>query len=363
MRYRMLETIREYAAERLAASGEEDAIRDRHVGYFRDLCERAYEERFTDVGWLPILQAEHDNIRGALEHARTDQPKAEAALAGAIADHWMARGHAPEALERLTSALSRYTARDRIRARALTHRGEIENDRETLEDAVDLWRELGDLRGEGLALHTLGWAHDHHGNYEAARDAFEQSLSVLGRADVPDLEGAAARAGLCHVLVATGEVERAEAMAHELLDIVAGSQRSFVEELAVHFLADCPLVAGDYVEAERRYLTALSYARSAGLPGRARDEVLGVAMSLAGQGDPASAVRLAAAAHAEEERLGVESDRWWKSMQDRLIGRARARLTSDELAEAERVGRETPLDVVVDELLGPAAADDSNGGR
>jgi tetratricopeptide (TPR) repeat protein len=312
---------------------------------------------------LPILQEEHDNIRGALERAQTTQPRAEAELAGAIADHWMARGYAPEALERLTGALSRYTARDPIRARALTLRGELENDLETLEDAVKLWRELGDLRGEGLALHTLGWAHDHHGNYAAARDAFEQSLSVLRQADVPDLEGAAARAGLCHVLVATGEVERAEAMAHELLDIVANSPRSVIQELALHFLADCPLVAGEYAEAERRYLTALSYARSAGLPGRARDEVFGVAMSLAGQGESARAVRLAAAAHAEEERVGVESDRWWRSMQDRLIGGARGRLAPDELAEADRVGRETPLDVVLDELLGPASTSDPASGR
>ncbi|HET9672288.1 MAG TPA: hypothetical protein VFQ40_05500, partial [Actinomycetota bacterium] len=236
-------------------------------------------------------------------------------------------------------------------------------DLEIIEDAISLWHELGDLRGEGLALHTLGWAHDHHGNYTAARDAFEQSLSVLRKADVPDLEGAAARAGLCHVLVATGEVRRAEAMAHELLGIVADSQRSLLHELALHFLADCPLVAGDYVESERRYLTALSYARSAGLPGRARDEVFGVAMSLAGQGESARAVRLAAAAHAEEERVGVEGDRWWRSMQDRLIGGARARLTSDELAEVDRIGRETPFDVVLDELLGPAAAADSSGGR
>jgi predicted ATPase len=362
-RYRMLETIREYAGERLAASGEEDDIRDRHLEHFRDLCERAYEERFTEVEWLPILQAEHDNIRGALEWAKVDQPRAEAQLAGAVADHWMARGHAVEARERLAGALSRYSARDPIRARALTLRGEIENDLGTLEEAVDLWRELGDLRGEGLALHTLGWAHDHHGNYGAAREAFERSLSVLRRADVPDLEGAAARAGLCHVLVATGEVEQAEAMAHELLETVAGSQRSVVEELALHFLADCPLVAGDYVGSERRYLTALSYARSAGLPGRERDEVLGVAMSLAGQGESARAVRLAAAAHAEEERLGVESDRWWKSMQDRLIGAARTRLTSDELAEMDRIGGETSLDVVVDELLGPAVVEDPSGGR
>ena len=351
-RYPMLETIREYAAERLAGSGEEDTIRDRHLEYFRNVCERAYEERYTsEMEWLPILEAEHDNIRGALDWARRTQPRTEAQLAGAIADHWMVHGHAGETLERLTGALTRYPARDRIRARALTLRGELQDDLETLEEALILWRELGDPRGEGLALQSLGWAHDHHGNYAEAQEAFEQSLSVLGKAGVPDVEGASARAGLCHLLVASGEIVRAEATAQELLDVASSSQRSFMRELALHFLADCPLVAGDYAESERRYLRALSYARSAGLPGRATDEVLGVAMSLAGQGDSARAVRLAAAAHAEQEKLGMDSDRWWRSMQDRLIGGARMSLTPDELQRASRIATETPFDDLVDEVL------------
>jgi hypothetical protein len=154
------------------------------------------------------------------------------------------------------------------------------------------------------------------------------------------------------VLVASGEVERAEAMAQELAAVTADSPASLMQQLALHFLADCPLVAGDYAEAERRYLKALTYARTAGLPGRATDEVLGVAMSLAGQGDSARAVRLAAAAYAEQEALGKGTDYWWKTMQERLIGGARIQLEPHELEQAELVGRETPFDAVLDELLG-----------
>jgi tetratricopeptide (TPR) repeat protein len=251
----------------------------------------------------------------------------------------------------LTGALTRYPERDRIRARALNLLGELGDDLETLEDALDLWRELGDPRGEGLALQSLGWAHDHHGNYAAAQEAFEQNLSILGQAGLPDVEGISARAGLCHVLVVGGEVERAEAMAQELLEVASSSQRSFMRELALHFLADCSLVAGDYSGSERRYLRALSYARSAGLSGRSTDEMLGVAMSLAGQGESARAVQLAEAAHGEQERLGKENDRWWRAMQDRLIGGAQAALTPDELQRARRIGTETPFDDLVDELL------------
>ena len=124
-----------------------------------------------------------------------------------------------------------------------------------------------------------------------------------------------------------------------------------MQQIALHFLADCPLVAGDYAEAELRYLRALAYARSAGLVARYTDEVVGVAMSLAGQGHAARAIRLAASAHAEHERLGLGSDYWWSTMQDRLLGRARASLPPNELDEAERTGRETPFDDAVEEVL------------
>jgi predicted ATPase len=352
-RFWMLETIREYAVEQLREREEKATIHGRHLDHYLALAERAYEEQLaSESRWAPIVEAEHDNIRAALDWAQDGRPAAEAQLAGAVAPYWMLRGHAPETIERLRGALRRYGTRDRIRARALTHLGELEDAIPTLEEALGLWRELGDGRGEGLALEAVGWAHDHHGNYPAAQLAHEQSLAVRERAGVPGVEGGFARAGLCHVLVATGEVQPAETMARELLAVAVNSDASLMQQLALHFLADCPLVAGDYGEAERRYLRALAYARSAGLVGRSTDEVLGVAMSVAGQGDAARAVRLAAAAHAEQAVLGKGTDAWWRTMQERHIGGARARLGPDEVADAERAGRETSFEAVLDELLG-----------
>jgi predicted ATPase/class 3 adenylate cyclase len=353
-RFWMLETIREYAAERLEQSGEAPTIRDRHLDYLVTLGERAYEgQRSASEGiWFATLDAEHDNLRAALDWAGGRHPAREAELAGAVAPYWMMRGHTRETQDRLTRALARYDAPDAVRARALTHYGELEDAVPMLKEALRLWHELGDARGEGLVLEAIGWAHDHHGDYEAARLAHEESLAIRARAGVPDLEGALARAGLCHVLVATGEVERAESAAEELLAIAAPSDVSLMQQLALHFLADCPLVAGQYAEAERRYLRALAYARAAGLPGRATDEVLGVAMAAAGQGDAARALRLAGASYAEQERLGKGTDRWWGKMQELLLGAARASLGPEEAERAERCGRESAFDEVLDELLG-----------
>ena len=85
--------------------------------------------------------------------------------------------------------------------------------------------------------------------------------------------------------------------------------------------------------------------------------MLGVAMSLAGQGEPARAVQLAAAAHGEQERLGKENDRWWRAMLDRLIGGAEAALTPDELQRARRIGTETPYDDLVNAVLSSEPGD------
>lgn len=353
-RFWMLETIRELAGEQLAPSDEADAIRDAHLAYFAALCERADAERLTSESrWAASLEAEHANLRAALDRARLHDSSAEARLAGAVAGYWMTRGRPLEARERLAGALARYAERDSVRARALTRLGQLGEDLPTLNEALGLWRELGDAAGEGLALEAIGWAHDHHGDYAGAREAYEQSLAVRRSAGLPELEGASARAGLCHVLVAFGEVERAEAAARELSSVVADSGPPILQQLALHFLADCPLVAGDYGTAECRYLRSLAYARMAGLPGRATDEVLGIAMAAAGKGEPARAVRLAAAAHAEQEALGKAADSWWKSMQDRLLGGARSLLAPAELERLERVGAETPFADLLDELLAP----------
>ncbi len=89
------------------------------------------------------------------------------------------------------------------------------------------------------------------------------------------------------------------------------------------------------------------------------DELLGVAMSVSGQGDSTRAVRLAAAAYNEADAIGKGSDHWWNKMQEWFIGGAKAQLTPHDLEAAELAARGAPLDAVLDEVLGAESEPDA----
>ena len=366
-RFSMLETIREYAAEELR-DREERATSDRHLEYFVALAERAYAERFAlDSKWLPLLDAERDNIRAALDWARLTRPRSEAQLAGAAAYYWFWRGYASEARDQLRRALESYRVRDAIRVRALTHLGLIGNvlgatDTDALphlREALEIARDQADALGEGLALEVIGYAHQAAGDEEESRLAFEQSLAVRARANAPELDSARALAGLCALLVAAADVDRLEETASALYELGVRHNARRTKQSALHYLADRPLLTGDYQEAERRYRRSLAHAHESGILAQRTEELLGIAMSKAGQGEYATAVRLAEAAyeqHRAEGRTHGNPRHFWSRLQKQFIGEARARLSPDELAKAERAGREAPFDEVLDEVLATVSA-------
>ncbi len=140
-----------------------------------------------------------------------------------------------------------------------------------LEEAIALWRDLGDRDELASALDSLGWLLVYDAGDEAgALAAFEQSLEL--RRELGDTAGETrALVGVCQVLVALGDVERAESLSRELLERADGDPRT--EHFAYHFLADCALIRGDTEEAEKRYRESLRGSASARR--RHRDELRG----------------------------------------------------------------------------------------
>ncbi len=332
----MLETIREYGLERLAESSEEDTFRARHAEEFAHVAETAYELRSqAEAEWSSRLDRDHDDLRAALDWLSKTNPDAALDLAGALGWFWFTRGYLTEGDARLRAALAASDANGRSRARALTASGSlaarigmVKEGRLQLEDAAARWTELGDRDETGAALEALGWLLVYDaGDYAASLAAFEEARSI--RADLGDRAGETrALVGVCQVLVALDEVERAEALSHELLE--RGKDDVRIRHFAVHFLADCSLIRGDCAEAEERYRESLRAALDLGDVIETSVEVQGVAMAKAGQGDWARALELAASVRALWRSLGTDLHiTFWDRLLERYLGHARAALGID----------------------------------
>jgi predicted transcriptional regulator len=185
-RYRMLETIREYACEKLEKSGETDRLRQRHRDFFIAFAEQAEPklkgaEQFE---WLDRLEVEHDNLRAAWECAIESDADLALRLASAILDFWFQRGNPSEGRAWLTQLLARtkpwgQTARH---AHALGVAGQlayIQRDfalaRSLLTEALTIARIAGDEKEIALALLWSGrTAHRQHD--DRAAQAFTENV-------------------------------------------------------------------------------------------------------------------------------------------------------------------------------------------
>jgi predicted ATPase/class 3 adenylate cyclase len=357
-RFLMLETIREYAQEQLAAAGEASELRRRHAAFFSELAEQAYRGRFeAEAEWSARLELDHDDLRAALDWLEEDDPDAALATAGALGWFWLSRGLVREGSVRLLSALAASAGAGPARARALTSSGAVVarlGDAAAgiaeLQAAVAAWRELGDLDELASALDSLGWPLVYDaGDNPQALEAFEESREL--RRQLGDAAGVTrALVGIAQVLVAMGETERAEAISLDLLERASGDPRT--EHFAYHFLADCALIRGDPAEAGLRYRESLRAALPLGDVVETSFEVQGVAMAEAGGGDARRALALAASVEALWEALGLSiSVPFWDGLLERYLGPARERL-GEEADAAWAEGRALAFDDAIALALG-----------
>jgi predicted ATPase/DNA-binding CsgD family transcriptional regulator len=189
-RYRMLETIREFAFEALVAGGEDVAMRDAH----RDWVLAFVARTFSTIGVartassLDQLASEHDNLRAALAWSleRADGTSA-LQLSGALRDFWYMRGHFREGRRWLEASLAvGADAPAEHRAGALLVLGEFANDLGDLErgttalqESLALYRVLDDRLGTGFALDMLGCAAEDHGEYAQAQQLMTEARACF----------------------------------------------------------------------------------------------------------------------------------------------------------------------------------------
>jgi len=228
-RYRMLETIREYAAAQLDASGDRDTIERRHAAYYLAFAERTEPLLRGDeqLLWLDRLEKEHNNLRAALRWLRdSGDVDAETRLAGALARFWYTRGYVSEGRAWLESVLGRNTTgASRARARAAHGAGVLAYAQtdfapalQRLNESAVLWREVGDTHGLADALTNAGGVYADLGEYARAVAAHQEALA-LRRATGGGPGLARPLNNLANVLRHQGERARALALYEEAIAI------------------------------------------------------------------------------------------------------------------------------------------------
>ncbi|WP_395143790.1 ATP-binding protein [Armatimonas sp.] len=189
-RYRFLETIRQFAHERLAESGDEAAFRAVHLAHFLALAEAA-EPNLTgpEQGiWLNCLELEHNNLRAALSWS-CKFPQTGALglrLTGALWRFWVVHGYFAEGREYLTKVLlSNEGGVPLVRAKALQGagvlarmQGDYASARALNEENLALRRELDDRQGIAMALNNLGNLAQDQSDYVSACKLYEESLAL-----------------------------------------------------------------------------------------------------------------------------------------------------------------------------------------
>jgi predicted ATPase len=322
-RFFMLETIREYAAERLCEDPESDALRRRHAEHTVQVAEGAKELRHEGYD---RLEADHDNARAALEYlcARGD---AELALRLAVAfgDYWFVRGHVREGRRRMEAALALPgPAPAELRLAALSRASEltrVAGDADAAathaSNAVTLAQEVQDTPALAIALQALGTAVVNAGDYDRGIAIHEQALAVAhetGQSLVPILTD------LADAALGAGEAERAIEYSTQAAELADGHDRDTVRAIAAFNIASALIQLGRVGDARPHLREALEGVLKLEYP-----ELLGwcltAAAAVAASSDDRDATALLGAADAIMDAVGV------------AFGPAEQRLRSMVLAE------------------------------
>ena len=191
-RYRRLETIRQYAREKLFETDEVASLRDAHLAYFAGLAERAEHglQGRAQKQWLARLEAEHDNLRGALEWSLKSQPETGLRIAVALREFWDTHGHLTEARKWLgifmdaTKELPPTSLRVKaLFARALfaSRQGDAEGWKTHQDEGFALAESLEDARGIAQGLVSQGLFKEYFENDLEAAESFYRRALEYGR--------------------------------------------------------------------------------------------------------------------------------------------------------------------------------------
>jgi non-specific serine/threonine protein kinase len=333
-RYRMLDTIREYAIEKLLQGGETDGRR-LHAAYFVEWCGRATRElsSYEQAQWLKRIDDEQGNIRLALEWSLSEQPDDALRLVAAMGPYWNMRAHIEEGLGWLDRALelqqSTLQARPMAmlaRARIRVRHGEYEGARKDAEKTLELCRRLGlGLEVSSAALSVLGVLSGITDDRAAADHYHEQALELAIQGG-DHVRVAGSLNNLALMASARGEHDVARERLEQALDEAKRVGDMYLTGQIIDSLALAVFRSGAHAAARRHYAESLSIALEFEDTFTIANSLEGVALVAFADGDAGLTVRLMSAANGLRAAIGGEPTPDWNLEVAEGLRAARAKL-------------------------------------
>ncbi|HEY6104284.1 MAG TPA: adenylate/guanylate cyclase domain-containing protein [bacterium] len=358
-RFWMLETIREYAAERLEASGQTAEQGRRHAAHFLALADEAGPHLpMHPRKWIYRLEHEHDNFRAALDRLEAAGENTRfQRLAGALWRFWDMRGHVAEGRHRLETALRADTRPTAARVTALNgataialESGDTVPARLWAEEALALSRALDDAWGTAHSILLLGSVHAEERDFVAAQRLFEEARRRFDQLGDEHYTLLATRlvAWMCYD---QGERDRARALHEDVVRRARLSGNERMQATSLGALAEYAINDGRLTEAipmltestriyrdlEERHVIAVNlcrFARAAAAMGRAE-----------------LAARILSSAEALREEIGVRWAYWVVEMNDVTLRDIRTHLDAVAFAGAWEHGQKLTLELAIELAL------------
>jgi predicted ATPase/DNA-binding CsgD family transcriptional regulator len=400
VRIAMLETIREYALERLQERHEGEAVRRAHAGYYLALAEEAAPELTTaeQMRWLDLLESEHNNLRAALSWSlRSEDVETALRLAGALWRFWYVRGHLSEGMRWLERVLELEGGDPSLKSRVLRGGGELSHSQGDLDraqelsevglalatqlgeeaqtaealnglafvirrrgefmraramhqEALELYKKMDDGWGVSRSMDLLGRAAAFQGDFEAALPLLEEGLTMWRQ--VGDREGIAESTALIGmVALGKGDFTTVRTQLREAREIMneLGDPRGVAKMTVV--LADAYLNDGDADAARELYDEALTLFRDVEDKwwlSWCLEGVAGVAVSRA---NPSRATRLFGAASSLRDAIGAPRPPAFRAYCERDLATARRQLDETTFAQTWAEGRAMSLVAAIEYAL------------
>ena len=361
-RYRLLETIRQYAREKLAACGEESAVRERHLDFYLAFAEaaEAHQNGPDHPVWRRRLDVERENFLAAHEFCRRSDGAGTKGLrlANAMRMYWFRSGLLPTGKRIVTEALHHAGAltRDKRRCIALSaaglfcsFAGEYDEATGYLEESLAIARELADREQTIATLESLGFAELGRGRLPAARGHAEEALA-LAREVGEQRTLASSLNAVAQMRRAAGELAAAEPLYEEVVSLGRGLNDQELVAIGLLNLAMIYVARqahGDARSALREIIAIARETRSMPVGQSALEVASGLAASL---GKPLLALRFFGAAEANTRDTGIVRDPADDAFLQPLIQAARASHDQEAAARAESDGAKAGYEAVLGEV-------------